>query len=96
MRQTGWGAARITTEPPAETADRLATGVGLGFDTWIVAGPWPQIAQERALSNGKLFALELATPIGGPARRAVYEPDSQRALPEPDRLGLPPPQTSEV
>ena len=49
-----------TVEDPAVTVERLARGEPLGADVWIVAGPWPQIANERAARQGRPPALTVA------------------------------------
>jgi len=50
-----------TVEDPAATVERLAKGEALGADAWIVAAAWPQIAAERARSQGQPLALTLPT-----------------------------------
>ena len=49
----------IVEDPPV-TVDRLAKGEPLGADAWVVAGPWPQIAIERAARQGHSTGLTVA------------------------------------
>jgi hypothetical protein len=49
-----------TTEEPSVTVERLAKGEPLGADAWVVAGPWPQIAIERAARQGHSAGLTVA------------------------------------
>src|SRR5678816_3625589 len=50
-----------TIEAPSVTVERLAKGDPLGADAWVVAGPWPQIAIERAARQGRSTGLTVAT-----------------------------------
>src|SRR5687768_5142450 len=49
-----------TIEEPSLTVERLAKGEPLGADAWVVAGPWPQIASERAARQGRSTGLTVA------------------------------------
>jgi hypothetical protein len=49
-----------TVEDPAATVARLARGEPLGADAWVVAGPWPQMANEQAGRLGPPAARTMA------------------------------------
>ena len=53
-----------SVEPPAVTVERLVKGEPLGADAWIVAAPWPAIARDRVLRQGRELGLTtLITPL---------------------------------